>query len=89
MAVAAEAANDLTKVDLEYRAKAARLAEAAAHIPAPGREPSPTDPAAFLRRYFWQAPVEDVLNRTPAELAATALAHYRLCLLYTSDAADE
>ncbi len=33
---------------------------------------------SFLRRYYWQAPVEDVLARSPQELADVALAHYDL-----------
>ncbi len=78
-----EAAGDLTRLEDRYRAKAARLLEIAkASSPPPGgaAEPAmtPEEFAAFLRRYYWQAPVEDILNRSPQELADAAHAHYEL-----------
>jgi len=83
--VAAEAASDLTRLEDRYRAKAARLnetAEVATESPssAGGEWADPGELQAFLRRYYWQAPVEDVLDRSSRELADVALAHHELAL---------
>ncbi|MBA3417578.1 MAG: NAD-glutamate dehydrogenase, partial [Geodermatophilaceae bacterium] len=81
--MAAEAATDLTKLEDHYRAKAARLHETAEVATPPqsgvgGQRVPPDELKAFLRRYYWQAPVEDILDRSPSELAGVALAHYEL-----------
>jgi len=77
--VVAEPASDLTRLEDDYRAKAVQLTETAKEADvAAGDRPRPEDLHAFLRRYYWQAPVEDVLARSPRELADVALAHYEL-----------
>jgi len=81
----------LTRLEDRYRAKAARLretADAATLSRSDSADPSRSgvgglpledeELKAFLRRYYWQAPVEDILDRSPEELADVARAHHEL-----------
>ncbi|CAN5157197.1 NAD-glutamate dehydrogenase [soil metagenome] len=78
--MATQAASDLSGLEDRYRAKAARLRETAGIN---GGRQAPVELAgealeSFLRRYYWQAPVDDVLDRQPADLYDVAVAHYEL-----------
>ncbi|MBA3798779.1 MAG: NAD-glutamate dehydrogenase [Geodermatophilaceae bacterium] len=76
----AASVTDWSRLEQLYEEKAARLRDAAAlgddrELP-PGLAPE-TLPT-LLRRYCWQEPLEQVLERSPAELYEIAVAHFAI-----------
>ena len=71
---------DWTRLEQLYEQKAARLSDAAdigaqVELP-PGL--APDDLPVLLRRYCWQEPLEQVLERSPEELFEIAVAHFAI-----------
>ncbi|MGY1848664.1 MULTISPECIES: NAD-glutamate dehydrogenase [unclassified Blastococcus] len=74
---ALEAGRDEKKLLLREAARAA-VAEAGRGSPALPPGCTADDLPAFLRRYYWSEPAEEVLATDPAQLAALALGHLSL-----------
>jgi glutamate dehydrogenase len=71
---------DWTRLEQLYEEKAARL-RAAAELGAERELPpglTPADLPVLLRRYCWQEPLEQVLERSPEELFEIAVGHFAI-----------
>ncbi|MDQ3735746.1 MAG: NAD-glutamate dehydrogenase, partial [Actinomycetota bacterium] len=72
--------SDWTRLEQLYEEKAARLSDAAALAAERELPPGLTedDVEGLLRRYCWQEPLEQVLERSPEELYEIAVGHFAI-----------